>query len=643
MEDFDPNSDSQGMKLSKWKQVGLPISKDIVNHLRKTLNFNKITKVQREVVPLFVSNKDLCVKACTGSGKTLAYLVSILQILLNNQEDADSHPKKHDIQALILVPARELAIQVNNVLSSFLQIFPYLKVYWCIGGKKISEDIDQYKEQGANIIIGTVGRIWDFMERGILNFKPLQVLVIDEADLLISQGSQIKLNQIMDKIPKQRRTGLFSATMTSGVKDLVRAGLRNPYYVEIFSYKNEELRKNYEPFAIEDLREEYAKIDDFEVVLKDEENGELYTEVKLRDVNVGGNVINEIPSTLTNYYILVETQKDKLSFLLEFIKKNGTNQKYMIFFGTCASVEYYAYILYHLFQKFKIPNRKVVKLHRKVRQEQRAKVYEKFVKLSSGILLTTDVSARGLDIPDIDWIVQFDPPQHSDQFIHRIGRTARAGKEGESIILLQNNEFPYVEFLKSRKVHILEMKQEPSISEKEIREHIQSLMRKDKDIIEKSINAFVAFIRYYKEHELKYIFSFIHLCIGSVANSFALFTLPRIKEILGKKIENFESKEIDKDSIQYLDPNKKKQKEEGKEKADEIKLKKREEKERRKELSAKQREEKNKITRTQKNRRKKEAQEEDWEDIAKEQRLLKKLRKGKITKAMFDELVYGDL
>ena len=278
-----------------------------------------------------------------------------------------------------------------------------------------------------------------------------------------------------------------------------------------------------------------------------------------------------------------------------------------------------------------------------MRQEQRAKVFEKFISIQSGILLTTDVCARGLDIPDIDWIIQFDPPQDSDQYIHRIGRTARAGKEGESLILIQNQEFPYVEFLKGRKVTIVEMKNESSIDEKEMREYIYSLMKNDKDLIDKSQNAFVSFIRYYLEHELKYIFPFNQLCIGSVANSFSLFTLPRIKEILGRKIENFESQILDKDSIGYLNPNKQKQKGEVKEKLEQERLKKREEKERRKNISEKQKFEKNKVTRCEKNRRRKDAQEDEWEDIAKEQRMLKKLRRGKITKAQFDELVYGDI
>lgn len=154
--------------------------------------------------------------------------------------------------------------------------------------------------------------------------------------------------------------------------------------------------------------------------------------------------------------------------------------------------------MFHLFQKFKIPKRKILKLHRKIKQEQRTKVHEKFLDLNAGILLTTDVSARGLDIPDIDWIIQFDPPQDSDQYIHRIGRTARAGKEGESLILLQEHEFAYVEFLKSRKVTILPLPEIEPVEYSEVKTCVQELMLKDKDVIEKSQKAFVAFIRYYK-------------------------------------------------------------------------------------------------------------------------------------------------
>lgn len=156
--------------------------------------------------------------------------------------------------------------------------------------------------------------------------------------------------------------------------------------------------------------------------------------------------------------------------MLQFIKDQGPHKKHMIFLATCASVEYYAYILFHMFKKFNIPNRKVLKLHRKIKQDQRSEIYKKFVELKNGILLTTDVGARGLDIPDIDWIIQFDPPQDSDQFVHRIGRTARAGKEGESLILLQSHEQSYAEFLKSRQVDVSETTIVTEITSENIRE-----------------------------------------------------------------------------------------------------------------------------------------------------------------------------
>jgi superfamily II DNA/RNA helicase len=182
------------LKISKWKQVEMPIDKAMVTHLRKQLGFSKITKVQREVIPLFAKHKDVCVKAWTGSGKTLAYLISMLQLLINDEVNAENVPKGQEVVSLILVPARELAIQVSTVLLSLLPLFPFLSSYCCIGGKKISEDIEEYKQKGGNIVIGTVGRVWDFIERGVVKLKGVRWLIIDEADLFFEQGNQVSFH-----------------------------------------------------------------------------------------------------------------------------------------------------------------------------------------------------------------------------------------------------------------------------------------------------------------------------------------------------------------------------------------------------------------------------------------------------------------
>ena len=124
------------------------------------------------------------------------------------------------------------------------------------------------------------------------------------------------------------------------------------------------------------------------------------------------------------------------------------------------------------------------------------------------VLLTTDLSARGIDIPDVDWIIQYDPPQYSDSFVHRIGRTARAGKIGESILFLTEPELPYISFLKAKKVEIEEKLSLTNTSWQTYCDLIQEKMKSDKDLVDKSQDAFVSFIRYYKEHQLTFIFNF---------------------------------------------------------------------------------------------------------------------------------------
>jgi len=133
-----------------------------------------------------------------------------------------------------------------------------------VGGHKLEEDLDNLKNEGCNLVVGTVGRVWDLIQRGTISLKKIKVFIIDEADLIIEQGNQVKVSEIMQALPKQRRTGLFSATMTHALNSLVKIGMRNPYFVEIFSYKDEELKKKYEPYAISSLREEYATVKSFE-------------------------------------------------------------------------------------------------------------------------------------------------------------------------------------------------------------------------------------------------------------------------------------------------------------------------------------------------------------------------------------------
>lgn len=199
------------------------------------LKFEKMTPVQAATIPLFLSKKDVSVEAVTGSGKTLAFLIPILEMLLKREESLG----QKGVGAIVISPTRELATQIYHVLEHFLKFLPQFTGQLFTGGYNPMIDIEKFKENGANIIVSTPGRLVDMFERrdDSFNFsahtKSLEVLVLDEADRLLDMGFEKSINTILSYLPKQRRTGLFSATQTKEVEDLIRAGLRNPVSVTV--------------------------------------------------------------------------------------------------------------------------------------------------------------------------------------------------------------------------------------------------------------------------------------------------------------------------------------------------------------------------------------------------------------------------
>uniref|UniRef100_A0A1B0D550 ATP-dependent RNA helicase n=1 Tax=Phlebotomus papatasi TaxID=29031 RepID=A0A1B0D550_PHLPP len=197
-----------------------------------------MTPVQAATIPLLMSCKDVAAEAVTGSGKTLAFIVPLLEILLKHQRE--SPWKKTEIGAIVISPTRELATQTSIVLKSFLE-HPDLSIFTqklLVGGNSVEEDINSLRNRGALVLICTPGRLEDLLERkGQLNLaarvKSLEILILDEADRLLDLGFTATINTILSYLPRQRRTGLFSATQTKEVMDLMRAGLRNPVVVSV--------------------------------------------------------------------------------------------------------------------------------------------------------------------------------------------------------------------------------------------------------------------------------------------------------------------------------------------------------------------------------------------------------------------------
>jgi len=177
--------------------------------VRDKFGFTQVTKVQNAVIPLFLSNKDVCVKACTGSGKTLAFVVPLISKLYKICTQPDfEEAQKNQVLGLLMAPSRELAIQIFQVLKEFESIFKQedgtnlINMCYFIGGDKAEYDLQRIESKGANIIVATPGRIFDLIEKNALNFKRLEIFVMDEADKLLDQGNEIKMNSIMLKLPK---------------------------------------------------------------------------------------------------------------------------------------------------------------------------------------------------------------------------------------------------------------------------------------------------------------------------------------------------------------------------------------------------------------------------------------------------------
>lgn len=406
------------------------INDEIIKIIEEDFKFDKITKVQNIVIPEFLKNKDVIVKSCTGSGKTLSYVIPLFQRLLSlmklNEEEGQQNTTKDKILTVVLLPSRELCIQVFNIIIKFAEILKFTYALF-IGGKKLQIDLDKLNINIPNIIVATPGRLFDLHENVKFDFKHVELLILDEADKMLEMGYEVKLTSLIANLPKQRRTGLFSATMNSQIDNIVKAGMRNPIFIDIkvvINSANADINEIFVTNIKENTDNNVKNIENsyFKIIENFDKNKDEISQLS-----------QEVPIQLKQYYIMAERINEKFPkfYKLIFDYINGHNnkepvKKLMIFFATCNSVDYFSIILSKL-----LPQTKIFKLHSKIAQKKRKLEYRNFIKCETGILLTTDLSARGIDVPDINVIIQFDPPKNEEAYIHRIGRTARAGKVGE--------------------------------------------------------------------------------------------------------------------------------------------------------------------------------------------------------------------
>ncbi|XP_058789325.1 probable ATP-dependent RNA helicase pitchoune [Phymastichus coffea] len=365
---------------------------------------------------------------------------------------------------IILSPTRELSMQTFGVLKELMKYHHH--TYGLIMGGTSRQTEAQKLANGINIIVATPGRLLDHLQNTPdFLFKNLQCLVIDEADRILDIGFEEELKQVINILPKRRLTMLFSATQTKKIEALTTLALKK------------------EPF--------YVGVDDD----KDK-------------ATVEG---------LEQGYVACPSEK-RFLLLFTFLKKNR-NKKVMVFFSSCMSVKYHHELLNYI----DLP---VMSIHGKQKQTKRTTTFFQFCNATSGILLCTDVAARGLDIPDVDWIVQYDPPDDQKEYIHRVGRTARGeGSSGHALLILRPEELGFLRILKAARVPVNEF--EFSWNKiADIQLQLEKLISKNYFLNMSAKEAFKAYVRAYDSHHLKTIFDINTLDLSQVAKSFGFASPP---------------------------------------------------------------------------------------------------------------------
>jgi ATP-dependent RNA helicase DDX18/HAS1 len=368
--------------------------------------------------------------------------------------------------AVVLAPTRELALQIYGVAAELCKY--HSQSYGIVmGGANRKMEADRL-QRGTAILVATPGRLLDHLQNtpGFV-VSNLQVFVVDEADRCLEIGFEEEMHQIVKLLPKKRQTMLFSATQTTKVEDLVRVSFKNkPVYV-----------------GVHDKREVST---------------------------VAG---------LEQGFVVVPSER-RFLLLYTFLRRN-LKQKIIVFMSSCNAVKFYYELLNHV----DIP---VLDLYGRQKQNKRTTTFYKFCKAEAAILICTDVAARGLDIPSVDWIIQFDPPDEPKEYIHRVGRTARGvdGK-GKALLFLLPQEMSFLRHLKAAKVPCNEY-EFPAKKVARVQPQLEKLIATNYALNRSAKDGYRSYLQSYASHSMKDIFNVHELDLAAVATSFCFDNPPRV-------------------------------------------------------------------------------------------------------------------
>ena len=355
----------------------------------KDQGYTEPTAIQEQSIPLVLNREDVLGSAQTGTGKTAAFSIPIIQHLVNRGQQHG--PRK--VSALIVTPTRELAIQIGENLTSYAK-YTGIRNTVIFGGVKQGQQVNAL-ERGVDVLVATPGRLLDLMNQGYISLADVKYFVLDEADRMLDMGFIHDIKKLLAKLPQQRQSLFFSATMPNNILNLSRQILNNPKKVAV-------------------------------------------------------DAVSSTAETIQQYVYM--TNKDCKNKLLLHILKNPELEQVLLFSRTKHGADRIA-------RNLKKKHINSAAIHGDKAQNQRQKALKQFKEGTVRVLVATDIAARGIDIDKLGYVINFDIPNEPETYVHRIGRCGRAGEDGVSISICEPEENVYlrdIEKLTKQTVNVVE-------------------------------------------------------------------------------------------------------------------------------------------------------------------------------------------
>jgi len=353
-------------------------------------NYTHPTSIQEKAIPLILNNQDVLGSAQTGTGKTAAFAIPIIQHLAKDNKITSGRRR---VKSLIVTPTRELAIQIGESFTAYAK-YTQIKNTVIFGGVKQGAQVNAM-HRGVDVLVATPGRLLDLMNQGFISLNDIQYFVLDEADRMLDMGFIHDIKKIIAKLPKQRQSLFFSATMPKNIVELSRQILRNPQKIAV-------------------------------------------------------NPVSSTAETIQQF--LYKTNKSNKPALLLHILKDPKIEQVLVFSRTKHGSD-------RIVRNLKKKDINSAAIHGDKSQNQRQRALKEFKQGKVNVLVATDIAARGIDIDKLQHVINYDIPNESETYVHRIGRCGRAGENGISISISDAEELAYIrdiEKLTKQKISVID-------------------------------------------------------------------------------------------------------------------------------------------------------------------------------------------